>query len=320
MKVVFMGTPDFAVPVLDRLVENNYNVELVVTQPDRPKGRKQQLTPPPVKIAAEKHGIPVFQPEKIKEEKEWKRVEEVNPDIIITAAFGQILPKEILDIPPLGCINVHASLLPKYRGGAPIHQAIIDGEEETGITIMYMVEKLDAGDIISQHSIPIEETDNTGTMHEKLSQLGAELLLETLPQIEEGSIVAIAQDEDEVTFAPNITKDKEIIHWDQPARSIFNQVRGLRPWPVAYTTFNGTRIKIWDSEEATEYKKHSEAPGTVLSITEDGIYVACSDQTILKLKEIQPSGKTRMNIKTFLQGAAREWTEGMRLGEGNEAR
>lgn len=209
MKVVFMGTPDFAVPVLDALVENNYDVQLVVTQPDRPKGRKQELTPPPVKVAAEKHGIPVFQPEKIKQEQEWKVVADIEPDILITAAFGQILPKGLLDVPPFGCINVHASLLPKYRGGAPIHQSIIDGEKETGITIMYMVEKLDAGAMLAQKAIPIEEKDTTGTMHDKLSVLGAELLLETLPEIEAGSIVAVEQDEAEVTYAPNITRIKK---------------------------------------------------------------------------------------------------------------
>ncbi|MFA9557404.1 methionyl-tRNA formyltransferase [Evansella sp. AB-rgal1] len=313
MKVVFMGTPDFAVPILERLVEENYDVQLVVTQPDRPKGRKQQLTPPPVKVAAEKNGIPVFQPEKIKNEEEWRKVEEINPDIIITAAFGQILPKGLLDVPPLGCINVHASLLPKYRGGAPIHQAIIDGEKETGITIMYMVEKLDAGAILSQKAIPIENSDTTGTMHNKLSELGSELLLETLPELIEGSIVAEEQDEDGVTYAPNISKEQELIHWDKTSIDIFNQVRGLAPWPVAYTTMEGQRMKIWATEIIEE--KTNENPGTVIKINDDNVYIACGEGTVLKLLEIQPSGKKRLDMKTFFHGAGKDWTSGMKLGE-----
>lgn len=318
MKVVFMGTPDFAVPVLDALVENNYDVQLVVTQPDRAKGRKQELTPPPVKVAAEKHGIPVFQPEKIKNEEEWKVVADVEPDILITAAFGQILPKGLLDIPPLGCINVHASLLPKYRGGAPIHQSIIDGEKETGITIMYMVEKLDAGAMLAQKAIPIEEKDTTGTMHDKLSKLGAALLLETLPEIEAGSIVAIEQDESEVTYAPNITKDKEVIHWHKSAIEISNQVRGLAPWPVAHTTINNNRLKIWWTEVSPT--KTTEAPGTVIAVGDDTISVACGEGTVLNLKEIQPSGKKKMDVKTFLLGAGKDWQPGLKLGEANETK
>ncbi|MDQ0253774.1 methionyl-tRNA formyltransferase [Evansella vedderi] len=313
MKVVFMGTPDFAVPILDALVENEYDVQLVVTQPDRPKGRKRQLTPPPVKVAAEKHGIPVFQPEKIKKAEEWQKVAEIQPDILITAAFGQILPKGLLDVPPLGCINVHASLLPKYRGGAPIHQAIIDGEKETGITIMYMVEKLDAGAMLSQSAIPIEETDTTGTMHDKLSKLGASLLLETLPEIMEGSITAVEQDESEVSYAPNITKDKEIINWNRTAREIYNQVRGLVPWPVAYTTFDNSRLKIWWTEVSTA--KINEDPGTVIQIDQNSFSVACGEGTVLNITELQPSGKKRMDTKTFLLGAGKDWTTGLKLGE-----
>ncbi|UCZ51785.1 methionyl-tRNA formyltransferase [Bacillus shivajii] len=312
MRVVFMGTPDFAVPVLHTLVENGYDVVLAVTQPDRPKGRKRELTPPPVKVAAQEHGINVFQPEKIKQEEEWKQVAKVEPDLIVTAAFGQILPKELLDIPLLGCINVHASLLPEYRGGAPIHQAVIDGQKETGITIMYMVEKLDAGDILSQRSIPIEDNDTTGTMHDKLSELGADLLLETLPQIEEGTIQAIEQDETEVTYSPNITKEQEKIDWAMTAEQIYNQIRGLHPWPVAYTTLEGKRMKVWWSEKTTETT--NKTPGTIVKLDE-GIFVACGDGTVLKLTDIQPSGKKRMDVKTFLVGAGKELTEGTLLGE-----
>ncbi|ADU30810.1 methionyl-tRNA formyltransferase [Evansella cellulosilytica] len=318
MKVVFMGTPDFAVPILNQLVENGYDVQLVVTQPDRPKGRKQQLTAPPVKVAAEEHGIKVFQPKKIKMEEQWRKVEEVQPDIIITAAFGQILPKGLLEIPPLGCINVHASLLPKYRGGAPIHQSIIDGERETGITIMYMVEKLDAGDILSQKAIPIEENDTTGSMHDKLSKLGATLLLETLPEIQSGTIVAEEQAEDEVTYAPNISKEQEKIDWNKTAREIYNQVRGLAPWPVAYTTINGNRLKVWWTEETDETTK--ETPGTIINVEEGRILIACGNGSVLSMRELQPSGKKRMDVKTFLLGAGKDWSKGMKLGENDETR
>ncbi|WP_236939166.1 methionyl-tRNA formyltransferase [Evansella clarkii] len=316
MKVIFMGTPDFAVPVLTGLTEKGYDVSLVVTQPDRPKGRKRTLTPPPVKTAAEEFGIPVFQPEKIKNE--WQEIEKYTPDIIVTAAFGQILPKELLDIPPLGCINVHASLLPKYRGGAPIHQAIIDGEKETGITIMYMAEKLDAGDILSQQAIPIEKTDTTGTMHEKLSIVGRDLLLETLPQLEAGTITAEEQDESAVTYAPNISKEQEEIRWERPASSVYNQVRGLVPWPVAYTTWEGNRMKIWWTEESALTSEAS--PGTVVKIEEEAFYVACGENTVLRIDEIQPSGKKRMDVKTFLLGAGKNLSEGARLGADNETR
>lgn len=313
MNIVFMGTPDFSVPILDKLVSEGYHISLVVTQPDRPKGRKQVLTPPPVKVAAEKHGIPIFQPEKIKQEDQWKKIKHYNPDIIVTAAFGQILPKGLLQLPPLGCVNVHASLLPKYRGGAPIHQAIIDGEKETGITIMYMVEKLDAGDILAQRAIPIGEKDTTGTMHDKLSTLGAELLLETLPKLQQGTIEPIEQDESKVTYAPNITKEKEKINWNKTAREIYNHIRGLVPWPVSYTTFNGIRIKIWWGEVVE--KTTNELPGTITELENDGICVACGENTVLKITELQPAGKKKMAAKTFLLGAGKDWTTGMKLGD-----
>ncbi|SDY74340.1 methionyl-tRNA formyltransferase [Evansella caseinilytica] len=313
MKVIFMGTPDFAVPILHKLASSGYDVQLVVTQPDRPKGRKQTLTPPPVKVAAEELGIPVFQPEKIKNEEEWRKVEKIKPDIIVTAAFGQILPKGLLDVPPLGCINVHASLLPKYRGGAPIHQAIIDGEKETGITIMYMVEKLDAGAILSQRAMPIEEHDTTGTMHDKLSRLGADLLLDTLPEIAAGSINAVEQEDAEATFAPNITKEKEKIDWHLSAAAVHNQVRGLAPWPVAYTTLGDKRLKIWRTEKTN--RQSTQAPGTIVALSEAGIEVACGDGAVLKVLEIQPSGKKRIDVNTFIHGAGKQWRPGMKLGE-----
>ncbi|PYZ93200.1 methionyl-tRNA formyltransferase [Salipaludibacillus keqinensis] len=311
MKIVFMGTPDFAVPVLHKMVDRGYEIALVVTQPDRPKGRKQVLTPPPVKQAAENLNIPVFQPEKIKND--WTKVQEVNPDLIVTAAFGQILPKELLDIPNKGCINVHASLLPKYRGGAPIHQSVIDGEKETGITIMYMVEKLDAGDIIAQRSIPILAEDTTGTMHDKLSELGADLLLETLPLIESGRASSVPQVEEKVTFSPNIKKDQEKIHWTKTATDIHNQIRGLNPWPVAFTEVQGKRFKIWESQILSE--QTDQQPGTVIDLTNETIHVACGEGTVLSLLKVQPSGKKPMDVSTFLRGSGNTWISGMKLGE-----
>ncbi|RKL68945.1 methionyl-tRNA formyltransferase [Salipaludibacillus neizhouensis] len=312
VKIVFMGTPDFAVPVLRSLSEKGYNVVLVVTQPDRPKGRKQTLTPPPIKVEGERLHIPIFQPEKIKHEEEWKQVAVVKPDLIVTAAFGQILPQELLDVPRYGCVNVHASLLPKYRGGAPIHQSIIDGEEQTGVTIMYMVKQLDAGAILTQRSIPILEEDTTGTMHDKLSQIGADLLMETLPLIQEEKLNPQEQEEAKVTFAPTIKKEQEVIDWQQSAKQIFNQIRGLNPWPVAFTTVEDRRLKIWEAR--VKAGKTDKQPGSVIGLTENEILVACGEKSILALLKIQPSGKKPLDVATFLRGAGGKWTTETMLG------
>lgn len=301
-KVVFMGTPDFAVPVLDSLVKADYDVVLVVTQPDRPVGRQRKLTPPPVKTAAEKHQIPVFQPEKISED--YEEIFKYDADIIVTAAYGQLLPNELLEHPPFKCINVHASLLPELRGGAPIHYAILQGKKETGISIMYMVEKLDAGDIISQQTVPIEETDHVGILHDKLSEVGASLLIETLPKIFSNKINPVKQDEDLATFAPNITRNDEKIDWSKSHDEIYNHIRGLRPWPVAYTTYNGERMKIWWATKVEETFKNSE-PGEIVQIDDnESIIIACGNNKGVKLKEIQPAGKRRMSVEQFLRGAA----------------
>ena len=222
-----MGTPDFSVPVLQNLVESEYEVVLVVTQPDRPKGRKKKLTPPPVKEEAIKHDIPVFQPEKLVNE--YEEIIAYNPDLIITAAYGQLLPNELLSSPKHGSINVHASLLPELRGGAPIHYAILQGKKETGITIMYMVEKLDAGDILTQQKVIIEERDDVGSLHDKLSTVGAELLLSTLPKLFSGEITPIEQDESKATFASNIRREQEKVDWTKSNVEVYNQIRGLRP-------------------------------------------------------------------------------------------
>lgn len=311
MKIVFMGTPDFAVPVLRSLKEAKYDIVAVVTQPDRPVGRKKVLTPPPVKVEANAHGINVLQPEKIKESVEIEKVLAFQPDLIVTAAFGQILPKEILDYPKYGCINVHASLLPKYRGGAPIHQAIIDGEKEAGVTIMYMVEKLDAGDMLSYVKVPIEERDTVGSLHDKLSQEGARLLLSTIPNILNGKAKAIPQDESQVTFASNITREMERINWGKTGEEIYNHIRGLHPWPVAFTELLGKVLKVWWGEKVPAVG-HNE-PGVIERIDDDGFVVSTGNSTSIKITDLQPAGKKRMDGASFIRGAGSSLNVGMRI-------
>ncbi|QGG50352.1 methionyl-tRNA formyltransferase [Lysinibacillus pakistanensis] len=298
--IIFMGTPDFSAPILRMLHHEGYDIKAVVTQPDRPVGRKRVLTPPPVKAAAIELGLPVIQPEKLRGSEELQQILDLQPDLVITAAFGQILPKALLDAPKLGCINVHASLLPKYRGGAPIHQAIIDGEKETGVTIMYMAEKLDAGDIISQKAIPIEEDDHTGGLFDKLSVVGRELLKDTLPSIINRTNSRTVQDEAQVTFASNISREQERIDWTKDAATLYNQVRGLHPWPVAYTTFEGENFKIWWAKVGNT--KHEARPGTVVAISKDYFEVAAGNGTTLALYDVQPAGKKRMIAEEYLRG------------------
>lgn len=312
INIVFMGTPGFSVPVLEKIIQEGYNIIAVVTQPDRPVGRKKVMTPPPVKEAALKHGLSVLQPEKLSKSMELKQIIDMNPDLIVTAAYGQLLPNELLEAPKYGCINVHASLLPELRGGAPIHYSILQGKKETGITIMYMAEKLDAGDIISQMSIPIEETDDTGLLHEKLSETGAKLLSETIPAIIEGTASRTPQDESKATFAPNIRRSDEKMDWTRPGEELYNQVRGLHPWPVAYTTLDGAVMKIWKAEKEQNAQGH---PGTILSIHEEGILVATGSETALKITELQPAGKKRMSARDYLRGTGSSLKAGMTFGE-----
>lgn len=316
MKIVFMGTPDFSVPVLRQLIEDGYDVVGVVTQPDRPKGRKKELTPPPVKVYAVEQSIPVLQPEKIRITEELEKIYDLQPDLIVTAAFGQILPKELLEFPKLGCINVHASLLPKYRGGAPIHQAIIDGESETGITIMYMVEKLDAGDILTQAIVPIEENDHVGSLHNKLSVAGAKLLSETIPDLMQGNLKPIQQNDDEATFARNISRDQEKIDWTKSGNAIYNQIRGLHPWPVSYSFLEGKPLKIWWGQKVDLSKPFT--PGEIVAIEDDGFVVATGDEVGIKVTDIQPAGKKRMTAESFLRGAGAYLKAQMKLGEDHE--
>lgn len=310
-KIVFMGTPHFAVPVLETLIDSQYEVVLVVTQPDRPVGRHRKLTPPPVKEAAEKYEIPVFQPEKISEH--YDEILKYDADIIVTAAYGQLLPKQLLEHPPFKCINVHASLLPELRGGAPIHYAILQGKKETGISIMYMVEKLDAGDVISQRKVTIEEKDHVGILHDKLAEVGAQLLIETLPNIFANEINPVKQDEEQATFAPNITREQEKIDWSKSNDEVYNKIRGLHPWPVAYTTFAGERFKVWWGTKVDKLFPNSQ-PGEIVQIDEnDSIIVACGNNKGIRLEEIQPAGKRRMTVEQFLRGASHLIKIGMKM-------
>lgn len=295
IKVLFMGTPEFSVPVLEGLIEN-YEVIAVVTQPDKKVGRKQEVMSSPVKKVAEKYHIPVLQPKKIRAE--YQDVLSYQADIIVTCAYGQIIPKCILDAPKHGCINVHASLLPKLRGGAPIHKAIIEGMTETGITIMYMNEFMDQGDIISQQKTEILTEDNLETLSEKLSQIGKELLLKTLPEIIEGTNKREKQNEQEVTYAYNITHEEEKIDFTKSAETVRNLVRGLSPAPGAYTTLEGKVLKIYQVEIGG---KATKAPGTITDISKEGIKVACQDLEII-IKEIKPEGKKKMDIKDYVNG------------------
>ncbi|MGD6772264.1 methionyl-tRNA formyltransferase [Staphylococcus simulans] len=297
-RIIFMGTPDFSTKVLEMLIAKE-DVIAVVTQPDRPVGRKRVMTPPPVKEVALQNGIEVYQPEKISQSEDLQTLIDLKPDLIVTAAFGQILSKALLDAPRLGAINVHASLLPKYRGGAPIHQAIIDGEKETGVTIMYMAPKLDAGDIISQQAIDIEANDDVGSMHDKLSFLGADLLAKTLPDIINGTNERIEQNEEEATFASNISREDERIDWSKSAQDIYNHIRGLLPWPVAYTKLDDKNMKLYQAHivEGKEGK-----PGEIIETTKKAIIVGTGSSDAIALTDIQLSGKKRMPTANFLSG------------------
>ncbi|OEH85752.1 methionyl-tRNA formyltransferase [Desulfuribacillus stibiiarsenatis] len=307
MRILFMGTPDFAVPCLQALIDNQYNVIGVVTQPDRPKGRKLQLAPPPVKVLAEQYNIPVYQPEKISKREEVERFQQLDIDLVVTAAFGQILSNDFLAIPKLGCINVHASLLPKYRGGAPIHWSVINGETETGVTIMYMVQKLDAGPMLTQKKVAILPTDTTGIVYEKVTQAGAELLIETLPDLIAGRLNPVEQTESEATFAYNICREDERIDWDKPAITIYNQIRGLNPWPGAYTYYQNQVLKVWASEiypmnrnqSMEENDTKEDIPGMIVRIDKNGIVVATGAGYLL-LTELQPAGKKKILGKDFV--------------------
>lgn len=299
-KIAFMGTPDFSVPILEKLIEDGYEIELVVTQPDRPKGRKRTLTASPVKEAALEHKLNIFQPENLRTS--YEEIFKYDIDLIVTAAYGQLLPNELLEYPEYGSINVHASLLPELRGGAPIHYSILQGKKETGITIMYMVEKLDAGNIISQEAIPIEQTDHVGILHDKLSVVGAELLSKTLPDIFNRTNQSIKQDDSKATFAPNISRDLERINWHEANDVVYNHIRGLHPWPVAYTRYKQDRMKIWWAEPDNKIYESGQ-PGEIIKKNEKSFTVLCGNKKAVKISKIQPAGKRKMSVEDFLRGA-----------------
>lgn len=300
VKVIFMGTPSFAVPILEKLIEK-LDVVMVVSQPDREKDRKGNTIYSPCKKLALDNNIEVFQPLKIKED--YQKILDKKPDIIITAAYGQIIPSIILDYPKYGCINVHGSLLPKLRGGAPIHHAIINGDKEAGVTIMYMDKKMDAGDIISQRSTKVGENTTLDELYKELSLLGRDLLIDTLPSIINNTSNRIVQNEDEVTFGYNITKEEERINFNDTSINIHNKIRGLSSIPGAYATINGKRMKVYLSEKTNTLSKNK--PGIIEDITKDGIFVNTRDY-LIKLKDIKLEGKKRCLVNEFINGIKKE--------------
>ena len=301
MKVVFMGTPDFAVGTLEALIEAGHEVIGVVTQPDKPKGRGKTLMATPVKEVALKHQIPVYQPKKVREAGFTETLGRLAPDVIVVAAFGQIITKEILDIPRFGCINVHASLLPAYRGAAPIQWAVINGEKESGVTIMQMDEGLDTGDMIDKVVVPLAEDETGGSLFDKLSQAGARLCVKVLKDLEEGNAVREKQPEESTTpYASMISKKMGEINWERSAKSIEQLIRGLDPWPSAYTKLQGKTLKLWKAEAQKENVPEG-VPGEVVKVERDTFCIQTGDG-ILKIEEVQLEGKKRMDTAAFLRG------------------
>ncbi len=298
MKIIFMGTPDFAVGTLRSLAEAGHEITLVVSQPDKPKGRGHAMVPTPVKVVAEELGIPVFQPVKIREAKDV--LEKTEADVCVVAAFGQIIPASILHMKKYGCINVHASLLPKYRGAAPIQWAVIDGEKESGVTIMQMDEGLDTGDMLAKAIVPLDEKETGGSLFDKLSEAGGRLCVETLAKLEKGEITPEKQGESPTAYASMLNKKMGNIDWNKSAVVIERLVRGLNPWPSAYTHLDGKTLKIWACDVLPQSASKGES-GEILEVTKDAIHVQTGDG-ILVLREIQLAGKARMDAGAFLRG------------------
>jgi len=305
MRIVFMGTPDFAVPCLERLIEAGHEIAAVFTQPDKPVGRKQALTPPDVKVCALKQGLTVYQPSNLRDDSPLNLIRELAPDVIVVAAYGKILPKSILDLPHYGCINVHGSLLPKYRGAAPIQWSVINGDAETGVSIMQMGEGLDTGDILYEKAIPIGIDDTAESMFEKLSALGAEMIVKALELLKNGELTAIPQDESRATYAPMLSKELSQIDWTQPAMTVHNLVRGLYSWPIAHTFLNDKKLRILRTSPCNA----SGEPGTVIDLSP--LTVACANGSVI-IHELQLEGKKRMDSKAFLLG--HPFTIGQHLG------
>lgn len=310
MKVVFMGTPDFAVGALEAIIQAGHKVTAVVTQPDKPKGRSGQMQFPPVKECAVKYEIPVFQPVKVKDAESVEELRKFEADIFVVAAFGQILTKEILEMPRLGCVNIHASLLPKYRGAAPINQVIIDGEPETGVTIQQMNEGIDTGDILSKVIVPIDKKETAESLFVKLEDAGASLIVETLEKLEKGEITPVPQDDSQASYVKMMKKSLGKIDWSMDAAVIERLVRGLNSWPSAYTFYEGKSLKLWNCDVLEE--ACMEAPGTIVRVNKDSIDVATGNG-VLRILELQLEGKKRMDTKSFLLGNA--WKVGMLLGK-----
>lgn len=295
MKIVFMGTPDFAVPCLEALIKSGYDVCGVFTQPDKPKGRGYALAPPPVKVTALENNIPVYQPTTLKDGEALTILNELSPDCIVVVAYGKILPKDILDLPRYGCINVHASLLPKYRGAAPIQWSVINGETETGVTTMYMDVGLDTGDMIMKKSCEIGENETAGQLHDKLSSLGAQLIVDTVKALENGSATREKQDDSQSCYSPMLDKSLCRIDWNQSAQQVHNKVRGLSPWPVAVASINGKKVKIHQTVKCAD----SGTPGEIISLSP--LTVACGCGSVI-INELQLEGKKRMDSGSFLNG------------------
>jgi methionyl-tRNA formyltransferase len=301
LRIVFMGTPEFACPTLRTLIEHGEQVVAVVTQPDRPKGRGQQTLPPPVKLLAQEHGIPVLQPVKVRHPDAIEEIRLLSPDLIVVVAFGQILPKALLEIPARGCINVHASLLPRYRGAAPLNWCIINGETETGVTTMMMDVGLDTGDMLLKSATPIDPDEDTSSLHDRLSRIGAELLAETLDQLSEGRLVPEKQDDALTCYAPMLKKEDGLIDWGKDAPGIKNLVRGMTPWPGAYSYLDDKLLKVYRVQSASGQG----TPGEVLAVGRDGIEVACGEGSVV-IHELQLEGKKRLPAAEFLAGCKLE--------------
>ncbi|WP_338206391.1 methionyl-tRNA formyltransferase [Lactobacillus juensis] len=308
--IIFLGTPKFAVPILKALSENSYEIKAVVTQPDKKVGRKQKVTETPVKLLAKKLNLPVFQPEHLGKSADLATLIKMHADLIITAAYGQFLPSKFLQSARIAAVNVHGSLLPKYRGGAPIQYALINGDKQTGVTIMEMVKQMDAGDIYSQQAIDIQKEDNAGILFEKLSLLGRDLLLQTLPQIIADPQKKTAQDQNKVVFSPNISKKQEQIKLNMTATEANNLIRGLNPDPGAYLLIDGKRFKIWQAEVAADTTTF---PAGVVVDNKKRFAISFANHTVLNLLEVQPSGKKKMPVKSFLNGQGKNFSKGDKI-------
>lgn len=305
MRIVFMGTPDIAATCLNKILDDGFSVVGVYTQPDRPKNRGMKLAFSPVKEVAVRHGIPVFQPESFREDETVETLRQLKPDVVAVVAYGRILPQRVLDIPERGCINIHASLLPKYRGSAPYQWAVLNGEKETGVSAMYLCREMDAGDVIDAVKTPVDPDETAGQLLDRLAMLGAELLSKTLSRMQSGPVPAVAQDETQVTYAPMLDKEICPIDWGKTARQIHDHVRGLNPWPVATTVLGNTLFKIY--ETAVIDRDAGERPGTVIGLTKKGLQVVCGEG-ILEIRTLQAPGGKRMSAPDYFRGHPLEET------------